>query len=176
MSTSTSPDRGPQPVSGRWLAVPPLAERLEAKLLRMLPRVRDELPRGHLLLHRTTRISTPPRRFAVEFLALDVEGEHVTCTPRALTGGQASDWEHLCVDLGAASAELCARWPSRMRPETMALLTDGRSIWFSPSHPSAVGPDWIRDHLSGRDPCALIIADRDFPPLTPAWFRKSNRR
>lgn len=153
-----------------WLTVPPLDEKLNRKVDRMLGALRDLLPEQTILVHRTDRISRPPRKFAVDLIALALNDSAVDAEQAELTPGEKSDWEGECADMAAVSAEISSRWPKGARPDSLILVTDGRSLWFNPGRPSGNATEWLEAHLSGESPCALIRTSIPGEPLSQEWF------
>ena len=169
MSTSTSRaeaitvhDLNP---SSRWLTIPVLHERLVKRIERTLADVAARLPDGHLLVHHTQRISNPPRKVEVEIHKAAYGRQSLTLTQVRLAQGQRKDWENVCPDLIAVASEIATRWPEAARPDQIALITDGRSLWFNPGRPEGAHQSWLRDHLSGKSPCAMVHKGKGPMPL-----------
>lgn len=136
--------------------MPALEERLLRRVERTLSDIRARLPEDHLLVHRTQRISAPPRKIEIEMHRMHYAGGVPLLTGVDLVRGQRRDWENLCPDLIAVATEIASRWPEAARPSEMALVTDGLRLWFNPGRPDGVGGAWHIEHLTGRSPCAII--------------------
>ena len=169
MSTSTSRaeavmvhDLNP---ASRWLTIPVLDERLVRRIERTLADVAARLPSGHLLVHHTQRIANPPRKVEIEIHKAIYGRDSLTLTQMRLVQGQRKDWENVCPDLIAVASEIATRWPEAARPGEIALITDGRSLWFNPGRPEGARQSWLRDHLSGKSPCAMIHKGEGPMPL-----------
>ena len=140
----------------RWLSTPPFDERMSRRIERTLADIKARLQSGTILLHRTLRISSPPRKVELEMLRLESDEDSVTLTPVKLAHGQRKDWENVCPDLIAVASELAMRWPVAARPDDIALMTDGCHLWFNPGRPDGSSRSWMIDHLDGSSPCAVI--------------------
>ena len=169
MSTSTSRADAVvtlrHPGSSKWLTIPPLDERMSRRIERTLGDVLAKLPKQTLLIHRTLRISNPPRKVELEIHHIEHDEEVITMTQVKLANGQRRDWENICPDLIAVASELATRWPEAVRPEDIALVTDGCSLWFNPGRPDGLSQSWLRDHLTGKSPCAMIHKGQGEMPL-----------
>jgi len=140
----------------RWLTIPVLEERLLRRIERTLSDIRARLPEDHLIVHRTQRISSPPRKIEIEMHRAHYAGGVPLLTRVDLVRGQRRDWENLCPDLIAVAAEIASRWPEAVRPSGIALVTDGVRLWFNPGRPDGLDDAWHTEHLTGRSPCAMI--------------------
>ena len=169
ISTSLAESVGPEG-QRTWLTIPPLEKRMVRRVERMFKEIREHLPEGCLVLHRTSRISNPPRRFAIDLVRMEKDADTITSELVPLTAGQHSDWEKLCVDMPYVSSELALRWPENVRPEQLGLLSDGYCLWFNPGRPSGRDDAWLTTHLSGESPCAIIHTIKNTQPLAQSWF------
>ena len=171
MSTSTS--RAEQKTvlrpsgASKWLTAPSFDERMERRIERTLQDIRGKLTKGCILVHRTLRISNPPRKVELEMSRVTVLDHAVVLDPIKLAHGQRKDWENVCPDLIVVASELAMRWPEAARPEDIALVTDGVSLWFNPGRPDGVDHTWLTDHLEGTSPCAMIHRGGRAMPFEP---------
>ncbi len=171
MPTSFSQGNSPSPWNETsWLTTPALDEKLNRKVDRMLNELRPALPERCLIVHRTDRISRPPRKFTVDILCMTNDGDRRSAEILPLTSGEKSDWEQACAEMAHVSASLASRWPKGARPESLVMITDGRSLWFNPGRPSGGPVDWIESHVSGDSPCAIIRTTAPGNPLSSEWF------
>lgn len=153
-----------------WLTVAPLERKLTRQINRMFREVSKNLPEHCVVVHRTVRLSNPPRKYGIEMFHIQQSYDNLTFQEIDLAQGQISDWEALCSTLTLVSAELASRWPEGIRPEALALMCDGKSLWFNPGRPSGLECAWLTDHLSGESPCALIQTKSKTKPFEPDWF------
>lgn len=168
MSTFISPDNQPSlfpPVTqAKWLTVPSLGGRMAKRMERTIADISSRLPEGHLVLHRTMRIQDPPRKVEIEIYKYEGKVGSQAIIPLRLAAGQKKDWESICPDFIAVACEISDRWPSRVRPSALALISDGKSLWFNPGRPVGINGEWFTDHLRGESPCAMIYhKSGDYP-------------
>jgi len=153
-----------------WLSVPPVENRLGKRILRLMGAIREELDDCQVLVHRTIRLSAPPRKFEIELHHLSEENDTILSQEITLPEGKISDLERLCSGFSLISSELSERWPSRARPDCIALITDGNRLWFNPGRPQAENGEWLQSHLNGESPCAIILSKDDIKPFSKSWF------
>lgn len=153
-----------------WLSIPPIETRLGKRIMRIMDGIHAELDDCQVLVHRTLRLLHPPKKFELELHILSEEDELITSTEIVLPEGKRSDWEGLCSGFSLISSELAERWPARARPDCIALMTDGKHLWFNPGRPNAENGEWLQSHLSGESPCAIILSKDEIKPFSKSWF------
>lgn len=153
-----------------WLSVPPVETRLGKRIMRIMNSVHAELDDCQVLVHRTLRLSNPPKKFELELHVLSQENNVVITREVALPEGKQSDWKKLCTGFSLISSELAERWPTRARPDCIALITDGKNLWFNPGRPHAENGEWLQSHLNGESPCAIILSKDEIKPFSRSWF------
>lgn len=144
---------------------------MNKRIERTIADIKARMQAGSVLLHRTLRISNPPKKVELEMYHLESLEDSVTLSPTKLSYGQRKDWENVCPDLIAVASELATRWPEAARPEEIALLTDGCHLWFNPGRPDGASRSWMVDHLDGSSPCAVIHKGKGPLPFDPPTCR-----
>lgn len=167
MSTSTLPSNLECVVTdglpASWVTPPPVENRLMRRGAASLEKLDDIIPENAFLVVRVLRIDNPPRALEIELHSVFPESGGHRIVGKLASEKEVADFEGYCPELISIAAELVDRWPRYARPQSVALLTDGKILAFNPGRPEGRGYAWLHDHLSGESPCAHILGENEKP-------------
>jgi hypothetical protein len=115
-------------------------------------------------------IHDAPRIVEIEVCKVTNKEGRIEARPIRIAKGQKVDWENISTGLITISSELAARWPRGAQPDSIAIITDGRHLWFNPGRPGGKASEWLDSHISGESPCAMIHSSGEIIPFSPSWF------
>lgn len=157
----------PDGPTATWVTPPPLDERLMRRGTASIERLRALLPENGFILVRVLRIDNPPRAIEIELHSVFSRTKGLEVAGQFASVQEATQFEGHCPEIIAIAAELMERWPRYGRPQSLALMTDGKILACNPGRPEARGYAWIEDHLNGESPCALLLGQSDTPFAIP---------
>lgn len=161
-------DRSSEHLTG-WLSVPALPALLHKKANRMMSRIRTEIQPATLIVYKIDRIANPPRKFEVSTFKIKDEEGFLLCVKNNLSPGESLDLKNTCALMTPVAEEIVSRWPKKIRPDSITLITDGGAIWFNPDYPFTSDMEWLGLHLTGS-PSAIICAEKNHKPLSKEWM------